>query len=90
MRYVVMVKDELGDEHRAFGSEFLEAKHSFPSFDEEDEAMQVALEAWKTSIEDRAQSEWNETFGPESRVFLERDHSDMSLREMAALGWGEL
>lgn len=89
-KYVFMVRDELGDDHRAFGTEFLSGVHEFPSFDWEDEAMVDAFEAWKSNLTTRGQEEWESTFGPESKVFLERLASDMSLSEMVALGWGEL
>lgn len=71
-RYVFMIKDELGCERRAHGTEFLSGVHDFPSFDREDKAMQAAFEAWKDSLLERGQKEWETTFGPECKVFLER------------------
>ena len=82
MKYVVMVKDELGDDFRAYGTPFLEAEHEFPSFEEDNEAMCDAFYAWVSSIEERAQLEWEQVFGPECRVFLERKASDYSLSEL--------
>ena len=89
-KYVFMIKDELGDEARAHGTYFLDKVHEFPSFDWEDEAMVAAFEAWKYNLTKKGQEEWEATFGPECKVFLERLASDMSLSEMVALGWGEL
>lgn len=90
MKYVFMGRDELGDEFRAHGTEFLEGVHEFPHYDLEDEAMDAAFEAWKRSLTEKGQKEWKATFGPECRFFLDRLVSDMSLSEMVALGWGEL
>lgn len=89
-KYIFMIRDELGDEVRAHGTEFLSGVHEFPSFDWEDDAMVAAFMAWKSSLTRRGQEEWEATYGAESTVFLERLASDMSLSEMAALGWGEL
>lgn len=89
-KYVFMTRDELGDETRAHGTEFLSGVHEFPRFDPEDEAMVAAFEAWKCNLTAKGQEEWEATFGPECKVFLERLASDMSLSEMVALGWGEL
>ena len=89
-KYVFMTRDELGDEARAYGTEFLSGVHEFPSFDPGDEAMCEAFEAWRRNLVERGQKEWESVFGPESKVFLERLASDMSLSEMVALGWGEL
>lgn len=89
-KYVFMVRDELGDECRAFGTEFLSGVHEFPRFDPEDEAMSEAFVAWKSNLVRRGQQDWESTFGPESKIFLERLASDMTLSEMVALGWGEL
>lgn len=88
MKYLVMYVDECGDEHRAHGTEFLEGVHEFPSYDEDDAAMWSAFLAWEASITERAQCEWEEVFGPECRVFLERDYSDMSLSDWARAGFG--
>ena len=89
-KYIFMVRDELGDEFRAYGSEFLSGVHEFPSFDEDDEAMYAAFKSWRFNLVTRAQRSWASTHGPECEVFLERLASDMSLSEMIALGWGEL
>lgn len=89
-KYVFMVKDELGGEHRAFGTRFLSIVHEFPSFDPEDDAMCEAFEAWRRNLVERGQKDWESTFGPESTIFLERLASDMNLSEMVAAGWGEL
>lgn len=86
-KYVLMVKDECGDDFRAYGSDFLEAVHEFPAFDEDDDAMWQAFIAWENAIVERANSEWRERFGDECHLFLERKHSDMSLSEWAALGY---
>lgn len=88
--YIFMRRDELGDKQRAFGTQFLSGVHVFPSFSEDDEAMCEAFEAWRRSLVERGQAEWEATFGPESRIFLERLVSDMSPWEMAQLGLGEL
>lgn len=82
MKYVIMVKDELGDDFRAYGTPFLEAEHEFPSFEDDNEAMRDAFFAWMNNIEARAQKEWEQTFGPECHVFLERKFSDYSLAEI--------
>ena len=88
--YVFMVRDELGDEHRAFGTRLLSVTHGFPDFDPEDDAMCEAFAAWRRNLTERGQKDWESVFGPESEVFLERLTSDMSLSEMVAAGWGEL
>lgn len=89
MKFVVMFKDECGDEHRAYGTEFLSAVHEFPSFDADDDAMVAAFFAWQSNIETRAQAEWEAHFGPECRLFIERLHSDISLSEWYAMGYGD-
>lgn len=89
-KYIFMIKDELGDELRAYGSEFLSGVYEFPHFDPEDEAMSEAFVAWKSNLVRRGQQDWESRFGPESKVFLERLASDMSLSEMIEAGWGEL
>ena len=78
--YVFMRRDELGEEVRAHGSDFLEAEHSFPAFDEEDEAMFSAFTAWSDSLETRGQEEWEELYGPESKIFLEEKYSSQFAR----------
>ena len=87
MKFVVMFCDECGDEHRAYGTEFLERVHEFPSYDEDDRAMFYAFLAWESEVTERAQREWEETFGEECRVFLEREFSDMTLSDWARLGF---
>ena len=86
-KYVVMVRDELGDVSRAFGSPNLEKEYVYPAFDWEDEDMVVAFDAWQSNIETRLQNEWESIFGPECQVFLERKLSDLSLGEWAQLGF---
>ena len=87
MVYVVMIRDELGDVSRAFGSPNLEREYVYPAFDWEDEDMVVAFDAWQSNIEERLQNEWEHIFGPECQVFLERKLSDLSLGEWAQLGF---
>lgn len=90
-KYVFMVRNEVGEEHRAYGTRLLSVVHAFPDFDPEyDEAMCEAFEAWRRNLTERGQKDWESVFGPESTIFLERLASDMSLSEMVALGWGEL
>ena len=43
MKYVFMVREETGEEVRAFGSPILEGVHEFPSYDPDDEAMEDAF-----------------------------------------------
>ena len=86
-KYVLMATYECGDVFRAYGTDFLEAEHEFPAFDEDDDAMFQAFVAWADAIEKRAQREWKETHGCECHLFLERKYSDMSLSEWAALGY---
>jgi hypothetical protein len=69
-KYVFMGIDELGDTFRAHGTEFLEGEHSFPDF-EEDPQMWEAFLAWENAMIDRANKEWQEICGPESKIFLE-------------------
>lgn len=89
-KYVFMRRDELGDEVRAHGTDFLADVHSFPAFDEEDEAMFSAFCAWKDALEERGQREWEEHFGPESRIFLEEEYSskfnNMGLSDLEIYG----
>lgn len=89
MKYVVMYRDECGDEHRAFGTPFLEGVHEFPAFDSDNGAMYAAFLTWQREIEEEAQRQWEEIFGPESRCFIERLFSDLSLLEWRALGYGD-
>ena len=88
MKFVFMRQDELGDESRAFGSEFLESVHEFPNFDSDDEAMQEAFDAWKNVMESKGNKEWREKYGPESTIYLEREYSDMSMSDWHKLGYG--
>lgn len=88
MKFVFMITDECGDDSRAYGSSFLESVHEFPAFDADDEAMQAAFDAWKLSLVTKAQEEWNHIYGPESRIFLERLYSDMSMGDWRRLGYG--
>lgn len=88
MKYVFMVREETGEEVRAFGSPLLEEVHEFPSYDPDDEAMEDAFSAWKNNLETRGQKDWEQKFGPESRVFLERQYSDMSLGDWQRMGYG--
>lgn len=76
MKYVVMRRDELGDEIRAEGHPDLERVYEFPDFEEGDEAMEAALWAWEMAIEDRVNKIWSEIYGPESTLFLEREYRD--------------
>ena len=70
--YVVMVRDELGYEHRAEGSEKLSAVYEFPYFTEADIAMWNAFNVWCYELEQELQIEWNEIYGSESQVYLEQ------------------
>lgn len=79
-KYIFMTRDELGDEIRAHGTEFLSGVHEFPSFDPEDDAMWEAFEAWRRNLVERGQKDWESIFGPESTIFLERLASDMTFR----------
>lgn len=88
MIYVVMVRDELGEDERAFGSPSLEKEYNFPAIDWDDEDMVEAFYTWKANIEERLQNEWEELYGEESRVFLERKYSDMSMSDWRRLGYG--
>ena len=74
--YVVMVRDELGDESRAYGSPALEQEYSFPDFDDNDDAMWFAFDTWRETIETRLQEE----YGREGEVFLERKHDNSWFR----------
>ena len=89
MKFVFMRRDELGEESRAYGSEFLEKVHEFPNYDTEDEAMLEAFYTWKKVTEDKGNKEWRSIFGPESTVFLEREYSDMSMSDWHKMGYGE-
>lgn len=71
--YVVMVRDELGYEHRAEGSEKLSAVYEFPYFTEANIAMWNAFNVWSYELEQELQAEWDEIYGPESRVYLEQE-----------------
>lgn len=87
-KYVLMATDECGADFRAYGTDFLEAEHEFPAFDEDDNAMWQAFITWENAIVERAQNEWEETHGCECHLFLERKYSDMSLSEWRNLGFG--
>ncbi len=87
MKYVVMCRDELGDCFRAHGSKALEAEYTYPSIDWDNEIDTEVFYAWQSALEDKLQEEWERIYGPESRVFLERKFSDMSLSDWARLGY---
>lgn len=87
MVYVVMFRDELGEEQRAFGSPNLEREWKYASVDWDNEIEVQAFYAWKDSIEDMLQTEWEGLYGEESTVFLERKYSDMSMSDWARLGY---
>jgi len=89
MKFIFMYRDELGHESRAYGSEFLEKIHEFPNYDSDDEAMTEAFYVWKNMTEDKGNKEWRNIFGSESTVFLEREHSDMSMSDWHKLGYGD-
>jgi hypothetical protein len=85
MKYVFMVRDELGDKRRAEETEFLAAVHEFPEYEENDDAMAMAFYTWKQAMTERGQREWEEIYGSESRVFLERLWSDYYKNMMVRL-----
>lgn len=87
MRYVVMVRDELGHPMRAFGSKALETVYTYPAIDWEDEIQTDVFYMWQSALEERLQEEWEKIYGPESHIFLEREYSDMSLSDWARLGY---
>ena len=72
--YVVMVRDELGDIIRAYGSPALEAEYQFPEFNAGDDAMCSAFWIWLDTIEATLNREWQSIYGEECEVFLERKH----------------
>lgn len=94
-KFLFMVRDELGEFKRAHGTTFLEGEYTFPAFKDDDEPMWNAFITWQASMEEKAQAEWEEIFGSESRVFLEENcrakFSNMSLGELetyaAYMGW---
>ena len=88
MKYVAMKKDELGFENRCFL--FENEIYEFPAFDSDNDAMFIAFHAWKDAIEERLNKEWQEKYGSESYIFLERLYSDMSLSDWRKLGYGGL
>lgn len=72
--YVLMGRDECGDDFRAHGSEYLERTFEFPDW-EEDDSMYWAYLCWSMDVVDKAQKEWNELYGPECRLFLEETYA---------------
>lgn len=76
--YIFMLRDECGDEYRAYGSDFLEAEHTFQLDAPEDIAEEV-LFGWLLSMESAAQREWEEKYGCECRLFMEE--TSQSIRE---------
>ena len=87
-KYVVMVKDELGEVMRAYGSPSLEKEYIYPDVDWDNEVDTDVFYAWQYELERRLQEEWEKIFGPECQVFLERKFSDMSLADWKHLGYG--
>lgn len=87
MKYVVMVKDELGEVMRAYGSPSLEKEYSYPDVDWDNELETEVFYSWQCELERLLQEEWEKTFGPECQVFLERKFSDMSLADWEHLGY---
>ena len=86
MNYVFMVFGEDGCTYRAYGTDFLSDEHFFPSFDEDDDDMVYAFEAWADHLTERANKEHREIFGDEGYVILELLYSDMFKR----MGYHEL
>ena len=75
--YIIMGIDECGDEFRAHGTDFLEKEHTFPDFDEDNEAMWEAFLAWEHSITTTANEEWMKVYGPDCRMMVQE--SDRSV-----------
>ena len=86
MKYVAMMRDELGDEVRCplFDKEVFE----FPKYDLEDNAMLEAFYTWKQVKEDELNKKWQSQYGSECTIFLERDYNDMSMSDWKAIGYG--
>ena len=73
-KFYFMGIDELGDEFRAHGTPFLEEVHEFPKFEENEEMWQAYL-AWETAMEERANREWQEIYGDECWIHLEKQQT---------------
>lgn len=76
--YIFMLRDECGDETRAYGTDFLEAEHTF-SLDAPEEIAEDVLRGWLLSMEAAAQHDWEEEYGSECCLFMEE--TSQSLRE---------
>ena len=97
MKVVFMYKDECGDSHRAYQSDFIAAEHEFPAFDEQDEAMFAAYCSWQDALLSKANEEMEELYpeGWECSLFIEEEYSSkfgrMSLSQLEAyadyMGW---
>ncbi len=121
-KYVIMMRDELGEEVRASGDAFLEAVHIFQSCAEEelemseedidgyediedeeeldeliseryhkllDEVVDEEYAIWSAMLLDRAYQHWKQCGGGEEiTLFIERLHSDISMREWRQMGYG--
>ena len=87
-KYVVMIRGECGEIERAFGSPNLEREYTYPAVDWDNELDVEMFYTWQSALEELLQKEWEELFGPESMVFLERKFSDMSLSEWSRYGFG--
>ena len=87
MKYVVMFRDECGEVVRAFGSPNLEKEYTYPTVDWNNELEVDMFYTWQARLEELLQKEWEEHFGPECQIFLERKFSDMSLGEWANYGY---
>lgn len=86
-KYIVMIKDEVGEVMRAHGSQALEKEYSYPDVDWDNELETEVFYAWQYELECRLQEEWEKIYGPECQVFLERKFSDMSLADWARLDY---
>lgn len=74
MTFVVMVRDECGDDFRAYGSYNLERKYHYPTLDWDNDIEVEAFYAWETAIVAKLQEEWEAKFGEECSVFLEEEN----------------
>lgn len=87
--YVVMRRDELGDEVRAYGAPELEQEYTFPDFDENDTAMWYAFLVWEQETNRKLQAVWESIYGSESRCFLERKYSSIPFSGLG-MGYGDM
>lgn len=78
-KYIFMMRDELGEEFRAYGNDFLAGVHEFPRVPDDEDPMWDAFLAWESKMNEQARKAWLDAgYGEEcSGPYLERLDTDL-------------